>query len=66
MNNFVIRKQAEEIMEMGHTRGTKAIIDLVDKTVENELWDLYEYMGQFPDDLNLTIMYERIKCIIGE
>lgn len=66
MNNFVIRKQAEEIMEMGHTSGTKAIMGLVNKTVENELWDLYEYMGQFPDDLNLAMMYERIKCIIGE
>jgi len=28
---------------------------------EQSLYDLYEYMGQFPDDLNLAVMYERIK-----
>ena len=27
------------------------------------LYDLHEYMGQFPDDLNLAVMYERIKLI---
>ena len=30
------------------------------------LYDLYEYMGQFPDDLNLAVMEERIKLIESE
>lgn len=66
MNNFVTRAEAEEIMEMGHTSGIKAIIALVNKAVEIELWDLHEYMGQFPDDLNLAVMYERIRSVLGD
>lgn len=35
--------------------------------IRNEaLWDLHEYMGQFPDDLNLAVMDERIKEIENE
>lgn len=35
--------------------------------IRNEaLRDLHEYMGQFPDDLNLAVMDERIKEIENE
>lgn len=40
--------------------------EYTNKKVIEELWYLHEYMGQFPDDLNLAVMYERIKLIEKE
>ena len=46
----------------GKLQATKAVEALIIK----ELYDLHEYMGQFPDDLNLAVMHERIKLIEKE
>ena len=42
-------------------RHRKELLQHVHNMIERSLYDLYEYMGQFPDDLNLAVMYERIK-----
>ena len=45
----------------------ESLIDAAIAEAEREaLYDLYEYMGQFPDDLNLAVMYERIKEVANE
>jgi len=38
----------------------------VAERVNEALWGLHEYMSQFPNDLNLAVMYERIKEIEKE
>lgn len=39
---------------------------LIEQEVAEALWDLHEYMGQFPDDLNLAVMSDRIKLVTSE
>jgi len=43
--------------------GEKAATHQIQALIVEALYDLHEYMGQFPDDLNLAVMYERIKLI---
>ena len=43
--------------------GEKAATHQLQALIVEALYDLYEYMGQFPDDLNLAVMEERIKLI---
>lgn len=49
------------------TKDGQAILkEAIDKITIDSLWDLYEYMAQFPDDFNAVCMYERIKQLQGE
>lgn len=41
----------------------KAILNWHRKQAVQALWDLHEYMGQFPDDLSLAVMHDRIKLM---
>lgn len=41
------------------------LMELVKQQQVEALWGLHEYMGQFPDDLNLAVMYGRIKEMEG-
>jgi len=43
--------------------GEEAATHQIQALIVEALYDLHEYMGQFPDDLNLAVMYERIKLI---
>ena len=43
--------------------GEEAATHQIQALIVEALYDLYEYMGQFPDDLNLAVMEERIKLI---
>lgn len=52
--------------EVNVDQQTKDIMAEVNKHSIQTLWDLYEYMGQFPDALNLATMYERIKLLEQE
>ena len=46
--------------------GEKAATHQIQALIVEALYDLHEYMGQFPDDLNLAVMEERIKLIESE
>lgn len=58
--------QADKFNGLSRSQAVYAITTYANTQISEALWDLHEYMGQFPDDLNLAVMDERIKLIEQE
>jgi len=67
---ILLQYRAELKHGLNELAGNGTALDQAKQAIEalitKELYDLHEYMGQFPDDLNLAVMHERIKLIEKE